>query len=269
MVGSGSSGHSGDVTLATPLPPTPPSPSPPSPLPPMWALLCSFPSKTMTLCFQALLLKRKTISELEGHLDSVLIELHAAQLLNSVGRLWACFIPLSLSFCICKMGVLTAFHSLLSVFVPFFGLSRLLSILIFLESGFPTPRYPHICWRFSGLNTSLSHSFLKSLPSLMTTCELSFGACAPVFELLCFLCFPPSHCHQYSTTPLPHHLTHIFLSEPKLFFPPEMPPFSNCCPPEFKIFFGLQGPGEMIFLSRNFLCFCPLCGSVAFLNTYW
>lgn len=63
----------------------------------------------------------------------------------------------------------------------------------------------------------------------MTTCELSFGACAPVFELLCFLCSPPSHCHQHSNPPT--HVSPIFLSEPKLFFPPEMPPFFNCCPP--------------------------------------
>ena len=73
----------------------------------------------MTLCFQALLFKRRTISELEGHLESVLVELHAAQLLNSVGRLWACFSLPSLSFCICKMGMLTAFHSLLSVLLHF------------------------------------------------------------------------------------------------------------------------------------------------------
>lgn len=99
----------------------------------------------MTLCFQALLFKRRTISKLDSHLESVLVELPAPQLLNSVGRLGARFIPPSLSFRICKMGMLTAFHSLLSVFTPFFGLSRLLSILIFLESGFPTPPHPHIC----------------------------------------------------------------------------------------------------------------------------
>ena len=86
----------------------------------------------MTLCFQALLFKRRTISKLDSHLESVLVELPAPQLLNSVGRLGARFIPPSLSFRICKMGMLTAFHSLLSVFTPFLaspGYSQFLSSL--------------------------------------------------------------------------------------------------------------------------------------------
>lgn len=73
----------------------------------------------------------------------------------------------------------------------------------------------------------------------MTTCELSFGACAPASELLCFLCPPPSRC-------LCSH------SHPKC-----CPFLIAALPPEFKILFGLQGPSEMIFLSRSFLVSVP------------
>ena len=96
----------------------------------------------------------------------------------------------------------------------------------------------------------------------MTTCELSFGACAPVFELLCFLCFPPSH--AINTVPPPYPTTSptsSYLSQSCSFRP-------KCCP--FLIaallnsnFLGLQGPGEMIFSFKKFPLFLsPLwfCG---------
>ena len=119
-------------------------------------LYLPFPSETMTLCFQALLFKRRTISELEGHLESVLVELHAAQLLNSVGRLWACFSLPSLSFCICKMGMLTAFHSLLSVLLHFLASPGYFQFLFSLNLDSPH----HLILTYADIFQVLIHLFL-------------------------------------------------------------------------------------------------------------